>query len=95
MNRVLRSCQGVLVILFFCILISVVGISCSENARDSINVEPTLKINRIQEHLSDVGRAIYSNSGYYHKYQSDAIALWMIEKHLGEMVELMKEAKQP
>ncbi len=66
-------------ILFFCILITFIGTGCEENTE-------------MQTHLSDAGKAaISAQGGIYTIYDSEVIALWMIEKHLGEMVELMKE----
>ncbi len=74
--------KTLLVILFFCISIIIVGTSCSESTE-------------LRSHLSDDGRAALSDQDFGGIYDSESIALWMIEKRLGEIVELMKEEKQP
>ncbi len=84
----------VFIMLFLCVSVVFVGISCDESTGDSINTKPTVRTNGIEIHLSDISRELYTNGLYrYDKYDSDTIALWMIEKHLGEMVELMREHK--
>ena len=86
--------HGVFMILFVCISITFIGIACDENTRESETITSHSQTEGIERYLSDLGRAMYTESRHG-QYNSDAIALWMIEKHLGEIVELMKEAKQP
>ena len=84
MNRILRFCQGVLVIPFFCISISVVGISCDEQPRILTStpekVQPETEFEKIYDMVSE---------GNY--YPGQVTSLVMIANSIDRLADAIKE----
>lgn len=85
----------VFIILFLCVSVIFIGISCDEQPQspaehNTICVSKTDHV-LAKDYMSEEGRKVYDHWFHYNPPRGRMVALLMIEKHLGEMVELMKE----